>query len=41
MIFDEARVYDIVKGCYSSNVKYYGIAIVAHKKRIRGGWKRK
>ena len=41
MIFDEERVYNIVKGCYDRNVKHYGVAIVAHKKRIRGGWKRR
>lgn len=40
MIFNEESVYNIVNRCYSSNVKHYGIAIVAHKRRIRGGWKR-
>ena len=41
MIFNEEGIYNVSKGCYSSNVKHYGIAVVAHKSRIRGGWKRK
>lgn len=32
--------FDIVRGCYSSNVKEYGMWLVEHKHRVRGCWKR-
>ena len=33
-------VFDIVSGHYMSDVKDFGIWVVAYKHRVRGGWKR-
>ena len=41
--FKEVEMYprfDIVSGHYMSSVKEYGIWIVEHKRRVRGGWKK-
>lgn len=32
--------FDIVSRHYTSNVKDYGMWLVEHKRRVRGGWKR-
>lgn len=32
--------FDIVSGHYMSNVKDYGMWLVEHKHRVRGGWKK-
>ena len=32
--------FDIVSGHYMSNVKDYGVWLVEHKHRVRGGWEK-
>lgn len=33
-------IFDVVSGHYMSDVKDFGIWVVAYKHRVRGGWKK-
>lgn len=41
MYYYPYRVYDLIKGHYSSDVKYFGMYVNKLKRQKRGGYKRK